>query len=104
LGNTYLVAKNNELEHRHEPRFMRAGSPQRQSRAALKLSDGDCTASLSMSLAGKQGAGRAIPSAWAVIVSGTPSPPIAYPNAGDFGVQVGDGQLPHPGTEQYHRK
>jgi hypothetical protein len=57
-----------------------------------------------MSLAGKQGAGRAIPSAWAVFVSGTPSPLIAYPNAGDFGVQVGDGQLPHPGTEQDPRK
>jgi high affinity Mn2+ porin len=65
-----------------------------------EFTDVDRTASLGASFAGKLW-GRADDAfGLAGVVNGISGPHIAYLNAGGLGILVGDGQLPHPGTEQ----
>ncbi len=65
-----------------------------------EFTDVDRTASLGMSLAGKLWGRPDDTFGLAGVVNGISSPHIAYLNAGGLGILVGDGQLPHPGTEQ----
>jgi high affinity Mn2+ porin len=65
-----------------------------------EFTDVDRTASLGTQLAGKLWGRPDDTFGLAGIVNGISGPHIAYLNAGGLGILVGDGQLPHPGTEQ----
>jgi high affinity Mn2+ porin len=65
-----------------------------------EFTDVDRTGSLGVSLAGKLWGRPDDTFGLAGIVNGISAPHIAYLNAGGLGILVGDGQLPHPGSEQ----
>jgi high affinity Mn2+ porin len=66
----------------------------------FEFTDVDRTASTGFSLAGKLWGRPDDTFGVAGVVNGISNPHIAYLNAGGLGILVGDGKLPHPGTEQ----
>jgi high affinity Mn2+ porin len=64
-----------------------------------EFTDVDRTASTGIQLAGKLWGRPDDTFGLAGVVNGISAPHIAYLNAGGLGILVGDGKLPHPGTE-----
>jgi hypothetical protein len=95
--------------HRLQPEFRARGDAERRHVRPIRLgrrqcralfTDVDHTGSLGVSLAGKLWGRPDDTFGLAGIVNGISAPHIAYLNAGGLGILVGDGQLPHPGSER----
>src|SRR5262249_20185240 len=70
------------------------------SREPSELTDVDRTASAGVSVTGSRWGRRADTLAVAAVINDITNSHRAYLNAGGLGILVGDGQLPHPGTER----